>query len=152
MIATVADMSRQTPLLAVIAAVAAYGLVLVVAGLTLARTVFEILGFGLDDGRITADQEPYLRLVFAVLGAVIVGWMTALAAVVRRFGSEGLPVVIASIAVWFVVDTGISLVLGFLGHAAFNVGFVLVIAPAVALAQAAEEISISTPLGSRKNT
>lgn len=139
-------MSKQTPLLAVIAGVAVYGLVLLMAGLWLGRTVFEILGFGLDDGRISEVQEPYLRLVFAVLGAVIVGWMAALAATMHRFGPEATPVIVASVAIWFVLDTGISLVLGYVGHAAFNVAFVALLLPAVRLAGGAERSWYAPPI------
>ncbi len=138
-------MSKQTPLLVVIAGVAVYGLVLLTAGLWLGRTVFEILGFGLDDGQISAVQEPYLRLVFAVLGAVIVGWMAALAATMHRFGPEATPVIIASVSIWFILDTGISLVLGYVGHAAFNVAFVTFLAPAVKIAGATGPSRVRVP-------
>ncbi len=136
-------MSKSVPLYVAIAGVAIYGLVLVVAGLWLGRTVFEVLGFGLDDGKISPIQEPYLRLVFAVLGAVIAGWMAALAFMMRRFGPAATPVVVVSVVVWFVLDTGISLALGFVGHAAFNVAFLALLGPALWLAGAGADRQIS---------
>ena len=75
-------MSKLAPLLTVVLGVAVYGLVLVVAGLWLGGTVFEVLGLGLDDG--------------------------------------------------------ISLALGYVGHAAFNVAFLALLGPTLWLAGAGE--------------
>lgn len=120
-------------LLGVLGAVIAYALALVVAGLVVGDAVFDPLGFGPDDGNITAETgRDYLRLIYAVLGCVIVGWMLTLAGIVlgplRRREIWAWRTVAGAAAVWFVLDTGISLVFGFVGHALFNVAFAAALA------------------------
>ncbi len=131
-------------LLVVVAGVSVYALGLVMFGLVLGDQVFDRIGFGPDDGEIAGDvPREYIRLVYGILGAVIVGWMTTVGAVVigplrRRESWAWWTIVIAS-AVWFVLDTGLSLLLGFVGHGLFNVGFA--IALAVPLAAIRREIT-----------
>ena len=126
-------------LFGVITLVAGYAVVLVVAGLTVGDHLFDRLGFGPSDGGIyEANGRSYLRLIYAVLGSVIAGWMAALAALVRgplrRREHWAWNAVVASVTTWFVSDTGISLVLGFAGHAAFNIAFALALAvPLIAI-------------------
>ena len=114
-------------LLLVVAAVALYALVLAVAGLWLGDVVFDRLGFGPDDGHITENQREYVRLIYGILGAVIVGWMATIGAIVagplRRRESWAWWTIVLAVSAWFVLDTGLSLVLGFVGHALFNVAF-----------------------------
>jgi hypothetical protein len=115
-------------LLAVVILVGLYAFGLVVAGLFLGDEVFDRLGFGPDDGAITSDaQRDYLRLVYGILGAVIVGWMVTVGAIVvgplRRREDWAWQAVVLGLTSWFLLDTGLSLVLGFAGHALFNVGF-----------------------------
>ncbi len=116
-------------LLLVVVAVAVYALVLAVAGLWLGDTVFDWLGFGPEDGNIVESQREYIRLVYGILGAVIVGWMITIGAIVagplRRRERWAWWTIVTATLVWFVLDTGLSLVLGFVGHALFNVGFAL---------------------------
>ena len=76
----------------------AYSLVLVFAG-SIAGQLFTVLGFGPPESADTELVGDYLKLPFMVLGAVMAGWL------------------------WFVLDTGMSIVLGFPGHALFNVPF-----------------------------
>jgi uncharacterized BrkB/YihY/UPF0761 family membrane protein len=125
--------------------VMAYSLVLVVDG-GLALRLFDALGFGPD----AADDafRDYLRLPFAVLGAVMVGWMALLFAVVhgplRRREPWAWPAVVLSLAAWFVLDTGMSMVLGFPTHALFNLVFAVALAvPLIGLRR-----SRSTPVAS----
>ncbi len=112
---------------------------LVVAGLFLGDQVFDRLGFGPDDGAIVSDDaRHYLRLVYAILGSVIVGWMLTIAALVvgpiRRREAWAWNTVAGGVGAWFVLDTGFSLVLGFVGHAAFNVAFAAALAaPLIAI-------------------
>ena len=110
-------------------AVALYAFLLVVAGLWLGETMFEWLGFGLDDGNVEGAQRDYAQLLFGILGAVIVGWMAIIGAIVviplRRRESWAWWAIVISVAVWFVLDTGMSLILGFVGHALFNVAFAI---------------------------
>ena len=64
-----------------------------------------------------------------ILGAVIVGWMATIGAIVVVPLRHGEPwawwAIVMSVSIWFVLDTALSLVLGFVGHALFNVAFAL---------------------------
>ncbi len=120
-------------LLFVIAAVAVYSVGLVVAGLFLGDQVFERLGFGPDDGEIVgARPREYIRLLYGVLGAAIIGWMTTIAMIavgpLKRRESWAWWAIVAAVGVWFVLDTGLSLILGFVGHALFNIVFAVALA------------------------
>lgn len=120
-------------LLLVVGGVTVYALGLVLFGLVLGDQVFGRLGFGLDDGEIVGEtQREYIQLVYGILGAVIVGWMLTIGAIVvgplRRRESWAWWAVVTASAVWFVLDTGLSLILGFVGHALFNVGFAIALA------------------------
>lgn len=120
-------------LLGVVVAVVAYAIALVVSGLFLGDMVFDRLGFGPDDGDIAgASSRAYLRLVYGILGAVIVGWMTTIGLIVigplRRREKWAWWAIVSAVAAWFVLDTGLSVVLGFVGHALFNVAFAVALA------------------------
>lgn len=120
-------------LLVVIAGVSLYALGLVLFGLALGDQIFDRLGFGPSDGEIVGEvPRQYLQLVYGILGAVIVGWMTTVGAIVvgplRRRERWAWWAVVSASAVWFALDTGLSLVLGFIGHGLFNVGFALALA------------------------
>lgn len=119
-------------LLFVVVAVALYALVLVVAGLRLGDAVFDQLGFGPADGHILDSQREYVRLVYGILGAAIVGWMITIGAIVagplRRREPWAWWAIVAATSVWFLLDTGLSVVLGFAGHALFNVAFAIALA------------------------
>lgn len=123
-------MSRSawiTWLQVVLAALLAYALVLVFAG-SVAGQLFSVLGFGPPESIDSAAARDYLKLPFMVLGAVLAGWAVTMIQIVRgplRDGSPWAPtILIRSVAVWFVLDTGMSLVLGFPTHAVFNLIFV----------------------------
>lgn len=120
-------------LLIVVGVVTIYALGLVLFGLALGDQVFDRLGFGPDDGRIVGEtQRTYVQLVYGILGAVIVGWMLTVGAIVvgplRRRERWAWRAVVSASAAWFVLDTGLSLILGFVGHGLFNVGFALALA------------------------
>jgi hypothetical protein len=127
-------------LLIVVAAVAVYAFLLVVAGLWLGDTVFDLLGFGPEDGNVESAQRDYIRLLYGVLGAVIVGWMATIAAIVveplRRRELWAWWAIVISVTIWFVLDTGLSLVLGVIGHALFNVAFAIGLAVPLAAIRA----------------
>lgn len=59
-----------------------------------------------------AGVEPYHRFVYGVVGAFVVSWAVGLALVVRHGFRQRLPwawtTVAVAIAVWFAVDTGVS--------------------------------------------
>ena len=105
-----------------------YALVLVFAG-SLAGQLFSALGFGPPASIDTGAVRDYLKLPFMVLGAVLAGWSVMMIQIVRgplRDGSTwALPILVSSLVLWFVLDTGMSLVLGYPMHALFNVPFAL---------------------------
>lgn len=105
-----------------------YALVLVFAG-SVAGWLFSTLGFGPPPSVDSDGVRDYLKLPFMVLGAVMAGWALTMIQIVRgplRDGSDWvLGVLVRSLALWFVLDTGMSVVLGFPAHALFNVPFAL---------------------------
>lgn len=113
--------------------VGAYAAGLVVAG-PVVGSLFDLLGFGPDDATVP-DGLPrdYVTFVYAVLGSVIVGWMVLLAGVaagpLRAGDPWARPLLLGSVATWFVLDTGASLVLGFWTHAVFNAAFLAAMLP-----------------------
>ena len=115
----------------VVLVVALYGVALVVAGDAVDRTMFRALGFG-SEPEVSAETADHLRLLRGVLGAVILGWMVLILAIVRgplrRRDRSAWKAVTASLTVWFVVDTGFSLAIAEWEHAAFNVGFLVALA------------------------
>lgn len=110
----------------VLVVVLAYSLLLVVAG-SAAGSMFSALGFGPPDAIDEDDVRSYLRLPYMVLGAVLAGWSMTMLQLVRGPLRDGatwvVPIMVRSLALWFVLDTGMSLVLGFPTHALFNVPF-----------------------------
>lgn len=112
----------------VLALLFVYGLVLVVAG-SFAQSLFTLLGFGPPTSIESSELSAYLRLPFAVLGAVLAGWATLMFILVRGPLASGvswaLPALAVPLAVWFILDTGMSLVLGYPTHALFNVPFAI---------------------------
>ena len=120
-------------LTSVLMLVGAYAVALVTMGLFLGDMMFDPLGFGPRDGGIAGDAERgYLRLVYGILGAVIVGWMLTLGAIVvgplQRRERWAWNTIASSVAAWFLLDTGLSLALGYEGHALFNLVFVIALA------------------------
>ena len=112
----------------VLAVLFVYGLVLVVAG-SFAQSLFTLLGFGPPASIESTELTAYLRLPFAVLGAVMAGWAAMMLILVRGPLASGvrwaLPALAVPLAVWFMLDTGMSLVLDHPTHALFNVPFAL---------------------------
>jgi hypothetical protein len=64
-----------------------------------------------------------------VLGAVMAGWTLLIIQLVRGPLREGSPwafkVLVQSLVLWFALDTGMSLVLGYPTHALFNIPFAI---------------------------
>ena len=110
----------------VLALVFVYAVLLVVAG-SAAGSLFEWFGFGPDDAIDTPEVRDYLKLPYMVLGAVMAGWAVLMLQIVRGPLRDGtpwaLPFVSRALVLWFVLDTGMSLVLGYPTHALFNVPF-----------------------------
>ncbi|HAN71801.1 MAG TPA: hypothetical protein DCQ36_09490 [Actinobacteria bacterium] len=117
-----------TWLTVVLVIVLVYALLLVLAG-SLAGSLFDLLGFGPPASIDTPQVRDYLRLPFMVLGSVMAGWSLLMLLIVRGPLKEGAPwaarFLLLAVALWFVMDTGMSLVLGFPTHALFNVPFAL---------------------------
>lgn len=106
--------------------VLAYSLLLVFAGGT-AGELFSWLGFGPSDSINTDEVKDYLLLPYMVLGAVMSGWTFLMIQIVRGPLKDGSPwawsVLARSLSLWFVLDTGMSIVLGWPAHALFNIPF-----------------------------
>ncbi len=112
----------------VLAGVFFYSLFLVLAGRT-AGSVFAWFGFGPDSSIDTDEVRNYLRLPYMVLGAVMAGWTLLMIQLVRgplRDGSQwAFRFLVQSLVLWFALDTAMSLVLGYLNHALFNIPFAI---------------------------
>jgi hypothetical protein len=78
----------------------------------------------------------YIAVVYRILGAVIAGWMTLIFWVTKgleRGQFETWQAITTSIALWFVLDTGLSLWTGVWQHAVFNLIFLfLFVVPLIA--------------------
>jgi hypothetical protein len=105
-----------------------YSLLLVFAG-TIAGSLFSWCGFGPSESIDTKEVRDYLRLPYMVLGAVMAGWTILMIQIVIGPLKEGNPwawtFLVRSLVLWFVLDSGMSLVLGYASHAIFNVPFVI---------------------------
>ena len=103
-----------------------YSLLLVFAGKT-AGSLFSWFGFGPEESINTAAVWDYLRLPFMVLGAVMAGWAILMIQIVRGPLKEestwAWTFLVRSLSLWFVLDTAMSLVLGYPMHAVFNLPF-----------------------------
>ena len=115
-------------LVLVLVAVGLYAATLVLAGDVVDRTLFRALGFG-SEAEVSVETADHSQLLRGVLGAVILGWMVLILTVVRgplrRRDPWAWHAVVLSLGIWFVVDTGFSLVVGEWEHAVFNLGFVV---------------------------
>jgi len=105
-----------------------YSLLLVFAGTT-AGSLFSWFGFGPEVSIDTDAVRDYLRLPFMVLGAVMAGWVFLMIQIVRGPLKEestwAWTFLVRSLSLWFVLDTAMSLVLGYPMHAVFNLPFAL---------------------------
>lgn len=100
----------------------------------LARRAFSLLIYASSD-QIDGFGGPavaYVSLTHSVLGSVIAGWATALLLVLidpfRQEQRKAWWIIAASVAVWFVPDTAMSMWLGFWTNAALNLGLALLFA------------------------
>ncbi len=90
--------------------------------------LFAMLGFGMREaGIVDAPARGHVLFLYGVLGSVIIGWMTLVAAVATGPLKDGSRwawrALASSLAAWFVFDTTLSFVLGEWQHALFNIGF-----------------------------
>ena len=110
----------------VLAIVLLYSLLLVFAGIA-AGSLFSWFGFGPSESIDTEAVRDYLLLPYMVLGAVMAGWVILMIQIVRGPLKEEAPwawtFLVRSLSLWFILDTGMSLVLGYPMHALFNIPF-----------------------------
>ena len=112
----------------VLAAVFLYSILLVFAG-SFAGSLFSWFGFGPSKSIDTSEVRDYLLLPYMVLGAVMSGWVFLMLLLVRGPLKDGFvwarKFLIQSLSLWFVLDTSMSIVLGYPTHALFNIPFAL---------------------------
>ena len=112
----------------VLVVVLTYSIALVVAGST-AHSLFKWFGFGPDSSIDSVEVRNYLKLPYMVLGAVMSGWTLLMVQLVRgplRDGSRwAYQFLVQSLVLWFALDTGMSLLLGYPTHALFNFPFAI---------------------------
>lgn len=120
----------------VLGAVFVYSLLLVFAG-SLAGSLFSWFGFGPKESIDTNEVREYLLLPYMVLGAVTSGWVLLMLLIVRGPLRDGLPwarkYLIWSLSLWFILDTSMSLVLGYPTHSLFNISFAVALGIPLAL-------------------
>ena len=125
-----------TWLVAVLLLVLCYSLLLVIAGAT-AGSLFSWFGFGPAKAIDTPAVREYLRLPYMVLGAVMAGWSLLMIQIVRgplrEESTWAWTFLVRSLSLWFVLDTGMSLVLGYPAHAVFNIPFAVALGVPLAL-------------------
>ena len=112
----------------VLGAVFIYSLLLVFKG-SVAGSLFSWFGFGPNEAIDTSAVQDYLLLPYMVLGAVMAGWVFLMILRVRGPVKDGSlwarKFLIQSLSLWFILDTSMSVVLGYPTHALFNVPFAL---------------------------
>lgn len=113
-----------------------YSLLLVFVG-SFAGSLFSWFGFGPIESIDTNEVRDYLLLPYMVLGAVMSGWVFLMLLIVRGPLKDGLPwarkFLIWSLSLWFILDTLMSLVLGYPTHALFNIPFAVALGIPLAL-------------------
>jgi hypothetical protein len=120
-------------LITVMVGVIVYGLCLIVLPQTMHR-FFNTLFFASSNTiqHVGEANPEFIPLVYGVLGAVLIGWMVGLLALLLMTPPDSQRVtwqiLVLSIGTWFSIDTGFSLYTGFIAHALFNVGFLVLFA------------------------
>lgn len=105
-----------------------YSLLLIFRGET-AGSLFTWFGFGPPESVDSNELKDYLRLPYMVLGSVMAGWSLLMIQIVRGPLKEGSAwswrFLVRSLTLWFVLDTGMSIVIGYPTHALFNLPFAI---------------------------
>jgi hypothetical protein len=110
------------------------------------QKLFNLLILGSIEGNPTFNEAAitYIKLVYAVLGALMFGWGMLLLYILlgsfRRGEAEGWRMMTLSVTAWFIPDTGYSLWSGFWQNAVLNLGFAIAFAiPLIATYKALNE-------------
>jgi hypothetical protein len=81
----------------------------------------------------SAEAVDYYRVIYGVLGAVMIGWFSLVIWVVRGPLAQGVAgawgALVISIGGWFAIDTTFSLASGFWENAVLNLCFAAAFAP-----------------------
>ncbi|HEX4856351.1 MAG TPA: hypothetical protein VFV28_06025 [Limnobacter sp.] len=76
-----------------------------------------------------AEAREYIKLAHAVMGSVVAGWALLMLLLVRQFLTKGLKsawnMLVASLLLWFIPDTAMSLHTGFWQNAVLNTSLAL---------------------------
>lgn len=94
-----------------------------------------LYGSTIEPAFISPDARDYLRLTLSIVSAVTIGWCVLLAFVVagplRRGETWAANAVPVSVATWFVIDSGASILVGFPENAVLNAVFAVPAVPAL---------------------
>jgi hypothetical protein len=120
-------------LLCAIAAVLLFGMMMMLLP-TETQRLFNVVAIGTPSypASIPPVAQPYIVFVYRMLGAVMIGWMLALLAIVigpfQRGEAWAWWAISLSLGGWFAIDTTASLLTCFPGNALLNLGFGLAFA------------------------
>jgi hypothetical protein len=110
-------------------AVGLFGIILVGGGFEVTSGPVRIL-FDFLNAPGELDLNPYMRFSLAILGAVTIGWSLALMAVIQATNQLEKQVsksiwigITASIVIWYVIDSTLSIATGFWLNAVSNTIF-----------------------------
>ncbi len=108
------------------AAVGLFGMVLIGGGFEATSAPIRLF-FDFLDGPGELDLNPHLRFTLAILGAVTIGWSLTLMMVMQATDRLEKPAsksiwmgLAASIAIWYVIDSSLSIATGFWHNAVSN--------------------------------
>jgi len=93
------------------------------------QQLFNLVAFGSFGypAEVPESARPYILFVYRVLGAVMIGWMIAIFAILSHPFRHGQPwawwAVAGSVGGWFMIDSAASLLSGYPGNALLNLGF-----------------------------
>ena len=134
-------------LVAVVAGVILFGLALVLAP-SFVEILFNWMLFSVSKANTSFNvlTVTYLRFVYQVLGAVMVGWGVSLLCILgssfRRGERQGWYALTASIVIWFGLDSGSSILSGFGENAILNCVFFILFAIPLAATFHPKEVKI----------
>lgn len=97
------------------------------------HSLYSFLLFGTTDARsILGENYQFVTFVYGVLGAVLFGWAISLLIILlngfRKGQSDAWLAITMSLALWYVIDSGLSVYWGFSMNAVFNTVFAVLFA------------------------